>query len=298
MTFANPGCRGVAILGVTALLAAPVGGQSPASEAVESPSPGTRVPGELSLFAGIGRVTYQESVSLDPVDSDWDAAALTIGGAWTYANPSGYLLRGTLSGWWTGSETEVWTGGGSVLQRNDLELYGGELGGDFGIHLHRDEAWTVRLWGGLGYAWQEFERSAFDTPQGNDVLGGRSVGESYDVVYVRLALDADAVLSTRWRWSGQVLGGPVFFNEAENELLGTIEGDGGLILSASTFLWYQPWTRSRVGVGVMALYQELDGAASELYTRLEDGSVVRNAVEWPDNELTQLSAEVRWAMDL
>jgi hypothetical protein len=258
-------------------------------------------PGALALFAGVGRLDYEETVSLEPVRSDWNATVLTVGGRWLYVNPAGYKLRVISSVWRTGDDTETWADDSGLRQRNDLAVRGFDGAGDFGLDLRPPGAsgqTLFTLWGGLGYRWQEFERSSFFTPNETSGLENVTVDESYDIAYGRLALEASGPLSERWSWSGEILGGAVFYNKADNALLGSIEGDGGFMAAAGAHVWHQPRARHRVGAGIRYDLQDLDGGDRTRFFTLEDGRVVPEVVEWPDNELSRILVDLQWMVEL
>ena len=293
-------CRSAAMLSaMTILLSVGVAAGQEEEPVLEIEPLGARA-GSLAFFAGVGRVDYEERVSIDSIRSDWDGTALNLGGRWMVPNPAGYKLRFITSVWRTGDETEEWTSGGRLLQRNDMELQGFEGAGDFGLDLLPASRGTTvaTVWGGVGYRRQEFERSGFFTPDETSALESVTVDETFDIAYGRVAVEVQAEISERWLWSGEVMGGGVFYNKAENQLLGSIEGGGGWTGSADARLWYRPGGRHRLGAGVGYARQELEGGTRTRFFSLEDGQVSPDVVEWPDNTLSRLLVDLQWAVDL
>ncbi len=255
--------------------------------------------GVLEIRAGLGGASYEESVSISPVESEWDGAYGEVGLTYTYSDRSGYKLRLGGSLWASDSDTEEWREQGQLVQRNDLEVSGLTLTGEFGIGLVNRPDRSLNAWLGLGYRYNDFERSDFNTFDQVSIADLGSVSEEYDIGTFSVALDGVTELSPKWSLSGNIGVGIVFFNEASNEVIpGTVEGDGGVIVEVGMHAWYAVAKNRRVGVGVQYEHQELDGGTESRFFITRGGIPIANVVEWPDNELDSFLIDVRWVVDL
>jgi hypothetical protein len=91
----------------------------------------------------------------------------------------------------------------------------------------------------------------------------------------------------------------VFVSRAENNLLGTIRGDGGTIVDGRILLHRQMAEGHVLSVGVQLAYQQLDGDVEDRAAiAAGEGVLLLGVVEWPDNELEQATAIVRWTTRL
>lgn len=265
---------------------------------LESGMTSTNVPGgllgEIGLHTGIGRVSYEENVSFDAVDSDFSAILWTLGADWTYVDRSGYKLRLRGSFWRSGSDTEEWTSRGQLVQENDLEISGGEIAGQWGWQFTRRPDHSLTGWLGVGYTRQQFERSSFQSFGREPSRVSGSVDEDFDVAFVDAALEGHVLVRPRWRLTYLAGAGYVFSNEADNNALGSIDGDGGVLVHAGLGAAYLLSDAHRVSGGVRYEYQELDGDQTTRTLVGPDGQRVASILEWPDNELTRLWFDVRW----
>ena len=256
--------------------------------------------GELTLWFGGGRLDYREEISLDPVESDFEAAYGEVGARYAYAGRSGLKLRLGVDAWATDNDTERWRRNGEPVQRNRLDVSGVELRGECGLDILRRRPEELNVWLGLGYRAQRFERDQFRFLNREaavlDELG--TVQEDYALGLFRIGLDAGVHVGPKWMVRGAVGVGLIFFSEAENELLGrTIDGDGGVTVEAGVDVSYAVADRHTVGVGFRYDFQELDGDTERGLFQI-DGNLLQAAVEWPDNELEHYAFDMFWRVQL
>ena len=228
---------------------------------------------QLAVELGGGSATYKEDASIAPVESDWegDYGAVTLTyGKFDYEWLQGGVSFGTFA---TSEETEKWERNGALVQRNDMDFYGQDLHGQIGWGwslLALKEAVLV----GYGYKRYHFDRW---------IEGTGGVWEKYDIHYAdvegRLAFEPTDIV--RLHAGGSY--GYVFDNEADNELLGTIEGDGGNILRAKAGVDIQVHDNVTILVSGLWERQELEGGTKR------DNALI---VEWPDNETETLSGQI------
>ena len=57
----------------------------------------------LDLSVGAGEVAYEETVTIDPIDSDWTSDYLRLAAAWSLPDPDG-CCSGVQGSYWTASE--------------------------------------------------------------------------------------------------------------------------------------------------------------------------------------------------
>lgn len=264
---------------------------------VDTPSVVTNRPAEgvLVLRAGAGTVAYRESGSIQSVKSDFDTAVFGAGAHFVYTDPVGFKLRLAGEAWASGEDRERWTGGGQVLQRNDLEVSGFEIDGDFGYGLGWAPGRELTLWLGLGWAGQSFERSRFRSYQitGAESTGAHCIGEDYLVGLFRLGADGSVALGRRLVLSGGVVFGLAFYSEADNEVLGSMDGDGGNTVDAGADLAYAVSAADALGVGIRYRLQQLDGDVAQALVATPEG-LIQQVAEWPDNELERWTADLFW----
>ena len=162
-------------------------------------------------------------------------------------------------------------------------------------------AWpeSLTFWLGLGYRAQTFERDQFrffsDAAANVNNLG--SVQEDYQIALAHIGVEGAFYANKKLALSGSVGIGFVFFSEADNDLLGTVEGDGGTSVEAGIELSYAWTTRQDVGLAAHYFLQELDGDNEDSHF-FSDGRVVQVTIEWPDNELERFALDVFWRVQL
>jgi hypothetical protein len=228
-------------------------------------------------------------VSIDPVDSDWEAATFGLNGQWTSSALASNGVVARLSGGWHGSltDTEQWTSDGDVLQRNDLDLYELDLQAELGRPFlpARSTVWTP--WCGVGIRRLHFERSRFRSGSGES-LAPDSVSEDFDLGYLSLALDVEHALNDAWVAVLRANVAYVFYYDAENSVWGSLEGEDGRFYDVDAGLRCRLSATLDLGFGVIYAYQELEGAVETHPFPGPGGSARVLQVELPDNEFEQL----------
>jgi hypothetical protein len=248
---------------------------------------------EVELRAGGGGIEYEEDISLSPVDSDWEAAYAKIGASLVVAHHSGYALRLDGDFWASDSDRESWRENGELLQKNDLEVSGLDLAGYFGVGLERPSEYELHGWIGLGFRHQAFERDNFVLANEGLRESVGTVDEDYSIASVNLRLDGEWWLSPSWKVGGAATVWLAYYNEAENELFGTIEGDGGVALELEAALVYALNDRQEIGLAVRLDAQDLEGDQIQSVARTSEGLILQ-ALEWPDNELRRIGIDLFW----
>lgn len=251
----------------------------------------------LVLRAGLGTVSYEEDVSIEPAKSDWEAAMGTFGGTLVVRDPRGWRLRGQLSFWGSDTDTEQWRGPEGVQQENDLTAGGVEAQGDIGFSLGDPASIRITPWVGLNVRGQRYEREDFFFPEDPDATF-HHVDEDFSVATAMVGLDAEQTLNKHWSVAGHVQVGAVLAAEADNSDLGDIEGDGGTIVGAGLAVRRALAGQQTVSLGVRYELQSIDGgveSVSGVDPQLGPGTF---QVEWPDNELEQITVEATWSIPL
>lgn len=248
----------------------------------------------LALHLRGGAVSYEERVSILPVDSEWDARFVEVGGALRLQPARGASLRFRGALWRSGSDTETWAEDNEPVQRNDLEVTGWDLGVDVGARLKPADGTEIAPWIGLGVRGQRFEREAFAFLDEEGAGDPGLVTEDVRVPYAALSVDASQRLSRKVSLVVEALAGFVFNNQADNSLFGSIDGGGGTLVEAGAYLKWRISDTGEMLAGARYARQDLDGGTEARMFQAPDGSIVTGVVEWPDNTLEQKSLEVRW----
>jgi hypothetical protein len=241
-------------------------------------------------------VEYEETASTGAFRSDWDGSYGEIGGGWRYESKKGILGVVDLAFWGSAEDTETWRVENQVVQRNDLEMDGYRFEGLVGKGWEKPNQYEVDGFVGLGFSGVDFYRSNFSGPivetQGS--LG--SVGEQYFLASILVAGDGSVPISDAWDFVARGKVGFVFFNEADNDVFGIIEGDGGITFKGSAGVNWKIRETQNLGLYLIYELQDLDGSQEQRTFVTEEGPVP-GVVEWPDNELIRFGAEVVWALD-
>lgn len=250
----------------------------------------------LTLWAGGGFVEYEESAMIDSVNSDWDGSYGEIGGRWRHDFRKGSIGVLDLAFWSSTKKTETWRYGSEVVQRNDLEVNGFQMEGYLGKGWAKPDHYQGSGLVGLGFWSQDFARTNFSGPIADRQGSSANVGEQYTVVSFLLAGHGSMPISDAWDFVARGKSGFIFFNEADNDLFGFIEGSGGITLKGSAGVNWK--FRESQNLGVLLTYelQDLDGDMEQRTFITEEGPVA-GVVEWPDNELTRFGVEVIWAAE-
>ena len=251
----------------------------------------------IALRVGGGEMSYEEHVSLDSIESSFEAPAMTIAGEWLYVHPKGYRTWVSLGGWFGDEDTETWREAGALIQRNTLEVREIEMRGRWGLDLTRTRVSRTTAWIGLGMRSTSFERGEFEIIGRDLQSDAGTVDEDILAVYVDGRLDGAWPISENVSLFGDIGVGFIFFNQADNELLGTIEGDGGHRLEADGGVQWSYAAGKRLALSLQYDTQSLDGDQVQQLFLTPEG-IASSVVEWPDNDLDILRLDVTWSTNL
>jgi hypothetical protein len=243
---------------------------------------------EIQASAGAGWASYEEKVSIVPVNSSWDAPTGTIrlqGALTRWAVDLYGELRLTASA----TETESWEDNGIPVQQNDLTYTGTVT--RFGVRFPLADSEEKGIFPRLGgfVALDEYDRENFfflrdggtlftldqDVTETVFTVGPSAGISAWFRFGDRFTLDLD----TEFAWA--------VYSDAENTGFDVeIEGDGGWKWSTQVAVLVD-LTKENQAMGVSVRYdlQEVDGDT------LTQGDAV---FEWPDNTLEQIAVELFW----
>jgi len=271
-------------------------GHLPAEETVVAvPAPGIdAVVLDIGLHGGY--VSYEERVSIDPTVSEWQAAA---GGVYGVLSGKGRDLNANLRFNYTRSldETEEWFARGFLAQRNDMEISALEFVGEVGFPFEIDGSTEFIPHLGLGYRYQQFSRSDFQTaaPGFSDL--GR-VDETYDLIFLNAAVVVDHAFSIESGVKVRADIGWFLHNEAENSYVGeVIEGDGGFFTRLAADWYWNIQPDQQLGLGVYFEHQALRGSVDTFSIESSGQGRQEFIVEWPDNDLDRVGVKAGWHLN-
>lgn len=242
---------------------------------------------------GTGEVDYEETVTIDPVDSEWISDYLRLAAGWIYEDARRLKFRVQGAYWTARDETETWRSGGATVQENRLGVDGLDLRGEVGYALVQRSGVDGTGWLGLGLRRQDFTRDEFVLFSQDETAVSGAVGETYSIGYLTGGLDGWFNIADDLRGGVTLTGGWVFSNEADNDLIGRVEGGGGYLIEARVSLEIRLTRRHAAVLGIFIEEQSLDGARVTA-ADFEDGEGVTTVVEWPDNTTRMVGIEVRW----
>lgn len=257
---------------------------------------------DVLLSVGGGQSSYQETIRfgrLPATKSDWDAPFGSIAGEWLARWDNRLAMHVSGDYWASGTDSETWKNGGLVVQRNDMQLDGFDLLWELGVTAMDDKRTQVIPFAGVGYSFQQFERSKFDVLAADPEEDVGRVDEDFSLGYGTGGVLVTTTLSEGLE--ARLLGryGHVFFYEAENSIeeLGRIEGDGGYLVDFSLGLFWSYSEKQALGVHVEYGLQNLDGATEPRIFETDAGPV-DGLVQLPDNELERVTVQVAWKTDI
>lgn len=244
--------------------------------------------------AGGGRVSYQETATISPLTSEWEASMFTLGGGVRSLPETGpgWLFDGYLGMGVSGTDEETWAQSGAVVQYNDLDWFRFDLGGDVGWYWPFERGWVAPTgWGVLRS--DQYSRDHFVTDEGTLSTPPGSVDEDVGLVLFGAAVEGGVALdhAATWTLEGRLSAGWVAYSEASNSLLGDVEGNGGQLVDLSLALGWRSQSHSIWHAGIRYELQDLEGGTSVSET--DD-----YMVEWPDNELEMFSLFFSWRTEI
>ena len=245
----------------------------------------------IALFGGteIGAVNYSENEG--GVASDWDSNLFKI--SLGLANQDRNQLEGEAKfSFFNGSsDTEEWKVDSVSYQTNDMDLkgwdfecklgYAIDLGYDF-PDLATDTELVFTPFLGYGYRNIRFSRSDFNIL--NLITITETVDEDYNIHHLNLGGRLDLGVNNDLNFSLGLLGGYVFYNEADNSALGKIKGDGGYLVRGLIGLDYAVSDSWRFLISFVSEQQSLRGGTK--------GNII-----WPDNTLQSHGGFIKFTYD-
>ncbi len=244
----------------------------------------------VTLTSGWSTVSYRENVDLVAVDSEWTANAWTVGGELRW-HGWGQDWFGTLDYLDSGDARETWKNpSGLTVQSNALnvERFRVTLGWVSPAFVLGNGDGNARVYGFGGQ--QRFERSRFRTHASRGLLPFEGeLSEIVDLAGVGVDVACDWPLAGPWRVALGLQGERIFWDEAVNTGFDArVSGQGGWEAGARMGLVRRrPSPGSRLGLWLGASVRTMEGGQMEAGDRV---------VEWPENEWTELYAELQWSL--
>ena len=245
------------------------------------------------VSVGGGSVEYEEHVTIEPIDSNWEGNLVRLDGGVDIRDVNNWLFKGAFGFWAADDDRERWSEFGDTIQENDLSVSGFDVQGMMGYPVFEDPSYTIAPFVGLEFHHTGFERSDFVSFRDVDVSDIGTVEEDYTIFDMVFALSVYSKLTERLSFNGLFSYGYVFHNEADNDALGEIDGDGGDIITLTGSLGYRLKKNHELFLGVRYFNQDLDGGQDEIIAFNGD-ALVRAPLEWPDNELNLVTVEIGW----
>jgi len=248
---------------------------------------------DLSMQAsvGAGMFSYEEDGT---IQSEWEAPGGVLEGRLRLCDPKGWILAGSGRITVTDEDREDWSEGGEVLQHNQMNFAGVHALGEAGHVIFRNSASEMAALAGAGFRYQHFLRDelVLNDDSYND---WQEAEEDVYLAYLNAALEASAHLADTLLLNGRVEAGYIFSAQVENSLVDdrTLDGKDGLILGAQLSLDWQATERSLLSCGLAWEQQEINGDTTEFYA-VQGDNVFLYEVEWPDNALESLWANLSW----
>ena len=104
----------------------------------------------------------------------------------------------------------------------------------------------------------------------------------FQFAFLSVGLEGWINITDELRGGARVTTGPFIYNEADNELIGRIEGSGGYLIEAGVFL----------ELAFSPHHAMMFGATFEAPSL--EGGFLKDIAEWPDNKTTLWGVEVGW----
>jgi len=254
---------------------------------------------DLTFRLEAGSISYEENLTIFPIDSDWDAAMALLGVNWepVLAPHFSVILDGAT--WGSTEETEEWTEDSRLRQRNDLFAGGLDLFLGFGFPFGVGTPYRIKPYAGFGYSYQSFERSDFVLygPGGSIERDPGSVEEEFFLVSVAAGVTAEAEITESWTLVTDARFTHVVDYDADNSDLGDVNGDGGDVVDLGAGVRWR-WKPGRdIYAGLRAISQDLEGD-TEIRLFEEGGSIVPGTVELPDNELVRITGVLALRLEI
>ncbi|MBP7216468.1 MAG: hypothetical protein KBA46_04200 [Candidatus Omnitrophica bacterium] len=238
---------------------------------------------EISVAYRPGVATYEEDDS--GITSDYTAFYNDVQFAAKRYFEKNFEIFGSVAIGGALTDTETWYVGGPQYQTNDLNFFRTDLkimaGKWFntGSYLAEKTTWNMPAYlqnlilepyGGYGFRYISFRRSNFNIL--NLITSTDVVDERYYLSHLDIGVELKTKLTDRWSLRAASAYGWVFSNEAHNDSLGDIDGEGGHIVDSLLDLSYTINDRLKLTLGGFVELQKLRGGESDIAI-------------WPDNTL-------------
>lgn len=174
---------------------------------------------------------------------------------------------------------ETWYISDMKYQTNDLNFFRANLKGNVGKTFYLDESRQFGLTPFLGYGFRfiNFQRSNFNIL--NLITIRDTVNEKYYIHHGDIGFRANQKINDKFGISGALSYSYVFYNEADNSILGKIKGKGGYLFNVNMGMEYYLTDSIELLLGGFVELQHLKGGT-------------KNDIIWPDNDLNTYGGEV------
>lgn len=241
-------------------------------------SPAAEKPWAVATDVTLAGLSYKESDS--GLKSSFKALYTEFSAELSRRLPYGFITSARGSFGLTTNEPETWKIDNITVQTNDLDLWQVSADSKLAYALTFERANGLRLLPSVGYGFRyvKFTRSNFNIP---DIITIRdTVSERYAIHHLDVGLGIDYALGERWRLVSDTSAGFVVYNQADNSVLGTVTGNGGLLIRSRLGLEWALHDSWNVTVEGYSEFQDLEGGRK--------GNVI-----WPDNTLAVYGGSLR-----
>lgn len=225
----------------------------------------------------LGVANYEESDA--PVSSDFSSFFSEVSCTALNDNANDIEKSISFSYGQAVEDKETWRVDDIDYQTNDMSFYRIKLFGSVGKILYSDRYKDLRVipFIGYGFRYVNFKRSNFNIL--NIITLTDEVSEKYYLHHLDCGVKFDLPIFKRWDIAGMGSIGYVFYNQADNSILGKIDGKGGYVVNGNLDFLYRLNDDWQLILGGFVEFQNLTGG--------EKGIIV-----WPDNELNIYSGNI------
>ncbi|MBN1587508.1 MAG: hypothetical protein JW937_08820 [Candidatus Omnitrophica bacterium] len=230
---------------------------------------------EMSTAVKVGRVYYEEDISILPLESDWDATFAELEFGVENRDYEGWDGGADIGLLFTSRETETWhlTQGGA-FQSNEMKIDGWDLDLFLGRPLHNTDSAKFTPGVAYGYRGLSFNRR---------ITNAGRVEEDYSVHHLDLYGLAEWDVAPTWNLELKGNVGFVPYAEADNSIYGKFDTSSGWVAGVELTSRNQMGKNWGATMGVFYDYQKLSGEQDA-----RNGFIV----EWPDSQYYRWGAQV------